>query len=196
MTGRMTPPSLSEIAFALHGSIQLARLDAGGLTLFNRTVAGFWRSFYAAGLVAPLHIYVLLAARELADSADPLRVITVETISYVIGWLAYPFVMLLVVDLLGRRERYFDYMVPYNWTSVPVAVALAMVVTVAALSPMLGGVLYLLLMLARLIYQWFIARVSLRIASMPAIALALFEFALGMALGRITQALLQVPIPA
>jgi hypothetical protein len=147
-------------------------------------------------MLAPVHVYILLASRELPDALEPLRVITVEGISYVIGWLAFPVLMLPTADLLGRRERYVDYMVAYNWTSVPVTVLLAMVITVAAWSPVLGGFLYLILLVSRLVYQWFIARTALGIGSVPAVALALAEFALGMALGRVTQALLQVPVPA
>jgi hypothetical protein len=187
----MSPPSLSEISFSVRGAVQLARLDAGGLTLFNRTLEGFWRSFYAAGMLAPLHIYNLLLAREVPDGVEPLYAIVVETIAYVIGWLAYPFVMLLVVDLLNRRERYVDYIVAYNWSSVPVTVLFSMVATVSVASPVLGAFLFFLFLISRLIYQWFVARVSLRIASLPAVALTLLEFALGLLLARVTQSLLQ-----
>ena len=190
----MTAPNLSEISSALRGAIQLAQLDAGGMSLFNRTAAGFWRSFWAAGMLAPLHVYVLFTARAW-DTSDPVRVIAVETIAYAIGWLVYPFVMLLVVDLLGRRERYFDYMVAYNWANAPQLTLQAMVLTIALLSPVLGGFLYLLWLVSVLIYQWFIARAALRIGSLPAVALALLDFALGMALSRVTLALLQAPVP-
>jgi hypothetical protein len=186
----MTPPSLTEISMALQGSIQLARLDAGGLKLFNRTPAGFWRSFFAAILTAPLRVYMVLLARQIPDT-DPLRVITVETISYVISWLIYPFAMLIVVDLIGRRERYFDYMVAYNWASIPQNVLQVLVITIAVASPPLGGLLFLIVIVSLLVYQWFIARSALLISSTVAVALALFEFALGLALDRITQALLR-----
>src|SRR5271154_5045235 len=107
-------PSANEVAAAFQGAIRLARLDAGGLNFFDRTVGGFWRSFFAAALIAPVRIFLLITTREVPDDVGSLRFVGVETISYVIGWLFFPFIMLFVVDLLNRRARYFDYLVPYN----------------------------------------------------------------------------------
>jgi hypothetical protein len=38
----------------------------------------------------------------------------------VIIWLAYPVLMVAVTKVLGRRDRFLDYIVPYNWAMVPV----------------------------------------------------------------------------
>jgi len=137
-------------------------------------------------MLVPLHIYVLLVSR-VWDVTDLPRLIAVWMIAYAIGWLVFPFVMLLVIDLLGRRERYFDYMVAYNWSNVPQLVLLVMVLSMGRASPVLGGLLYLLWTVSMLIYQWFIARTALRIGSLPAVGLALLDFAISLALGQITQ---------
>ena len=39
----------------------------------------------------------------------------VETIAYVIAWVAFPLAMLTVTRWLNRSHRFFDFMVPYNW---------------------------------------------------------------------------------
>lgn len=187
----MTLPSLTEIARALQGSLQLAQLDARGLALFDRTAAGFWRSFYAAVLVAPLRVYMVLIGRPNLADIEPTRIVAVETIAYAIGWLVYPFAMLLVVDLLGRRERYFGYLVAYNWVTIPQAVLQVFIITVAIALPAVGGFLILMMIVSLLVYQWFIARAALGISAMQAVALALFEFALGLTLDRVTASLIR-----
>ena len=47
-----------EVTAALYGSWRLARLDPGGMAYFNRTVEGFWNSFFAAVIVAPGYIEI------------------------------------------------------------------------------------------------------------------------------------------
>ena len=46
-------------------------------------------------------------------------IITVETIAYVIAWTAFPLLMLIVTQRIGRPHRFFDFMVPYNWSQLP-----------------------------------------------------------------------------
>ena len=120
-----------------------------------------------------------------------LRVIAVETISYAIGWLIFPFVMLFVVDMLNRRARYFDYLVPYNWSNIPQAVLVLLASGVASLVPSLGGLLLVVVVVSTLIYEWFIAKTGLLISGTAATALALFDFALGLSLNEVTKVLLQ-----
>jgi len=184
-------PTANEVTAALQGAIRLARLDAAGLNFFDRTIGGFWRSFFAAVLIAPVRIFLLMTTRELPDDVGSLRAVAVETISYVIGWLIFPFVMLFVVDMLNRRARYFDYLVPYNWSNIPQAMLVLLATGVASLVPSLGGLLLVVVVISTLIYEWFIAKTGLMISSTAATALALFDFALGLSLNEITKALLQ-----
>jgi hypothetical protein len=184
-------PTTNEVVAALQGAIRLARLDAGGLSLFDRTVGGFWRSFFAAVLIAPVRVFLLMTTREVPADVDGLRVFAVETIAYVISWLIFPFAMLFVVDLMNRRARYFDYLVPYNWSNIPQAILVVMASGVASLVPSLSGLLLVVVVVSILIYEWFIAKVGLQISNTAAIALALFDFALGVSLDEVTKVLLQ-----
>ena len=49
-----------EVVAALYGAYRLARFDPSGLALFDATIAGFSRSFFAAVLVAPVYLVLLL----------------------------------------------------------------------------------------------------------------------------------------
>ena len=51
--------------------------------------------------------------------AGPLRVFLVESIAYVIGWVAFPLAMVYVARALGREKRYVNYIVAFNWAQVP-----------------------------------------------------------------------------
>ncbi len=77
---------MREISASLYGAIRLAQFDSGGLRFFNTTVAGFRRSFVAAGLVAPLFA-VLLFVRYLTqpNPPDAFRYAAIESIAYAIA---------------------------------------------------------------------------------------------------------------
>ncbi|MCZ6467897.1 MAG: hypothetical protein O6829_11555, partial [Alphaproteobacteria bacterium] len=111
--------SAREAATSLYGAYRLARFDARGMTYFETSLAGFWRSFYAAVIVAPVFA-VLLAMRYAAggEATDEVRFASVEAIAYVIAWVAFPLVMVSLARLLDREERYLGYIVAYNWASV------------------------------------------------------------------------------
>ncbi|MDA0675530.1 MAG: hypothetical protein O3A88_04095 [Proteobacteria bacterium] len=109
----------AEILAAHYGATRLARFDAQGLRAFNPTVEGFWRSFWAAALVAPF--YAILLAFHFATMADPVhpvRFALVEAVTYVIAWLAFPVAMVGVSRWLGRWDAYVGYIVAYNWAAV------------------------------------------------------------------------------
>ena len=84
--------NLAEIVRSVYGAWRLAHLDPAGMTYFDRTEEGFWRSFRVAILVAPA--YALLIALDYATpSADPaapvatvslFRLVAIESIAYAI----------------------------------------------------------------------------------------------------------------
>lgn len=113
-------PPLGEIAASLYGAFRLALFDKSGFDYFNKSRDGFWGSFFAAAIAFP--VFILFAFYRFDDLSNQpgltissLRFILVETVFFAISWLAYPVLMLTVSGLLGRTNRYFDYMVPYNW---------------------------------------------------------------------------------
>ena len=53
-------PSTTEIAYAFYGAWRLAHLDASGLKYFDTSLDGFWKSFFAAVLVAPAYALIVV----------------------------------------------------------------------------------------------------------------------------------------
>ena len=182
-----------EVAKALYGAWRLARFDPGGLDQFGDTAEACWRSFYAMLIAAPFYvILVALRLSELETTNGPIHIFLVEVIAYVIGWFAYPFIMLYVADFLDRRERYYRYIVAYNWATVLLIALLTLVsVVVESLKLSLPSAAFLsfVIMLLILAYWWFIARVGLDIKGW-AVAIAGLDFFLGIVLSQWTQSML------
>ncbi len=160
------------------GAIRLAQMDRAGLEFFDRSQVGFWRSFYAASLVLPIYVLTMLLIGRAPDDASAWMI---EALGYTIGWLAYPCLMITLADLLDRRARYFDYMVPYIWASVPQNGLLFLVSLVNAsgvLPPDLGKLLSLAAFFSILAYKWYIANVGLEISSRSALGLVVVDVSL------------------
>jgi hypothetical protein len=68
------------------GALRLARLDPNAIHDFDDSIEGFWKSFQAAVIAAPLFaLLILLRTAEHPLSPDPLRAVVIEAIGYVIG---------------------------------------------------------------------------------------------------------------
>jgi hypothetical protein len=183
----MPAAAWQEARLALAGTLRLALGDRGGLACFDRSLDGFWRSFRAALICFPL--YLVLLHMRVSDAewqrSGGWRIVTVETIGFVIGWVAFPLLMLRVTEWIGRRHRFFDFMVPYNWCQVPQTV-LFLLFGLVFESGMLGfkageGIDMAAIVLTLLYewYVWYIARVALDTTGAVAAFIALVDFILG-----------------
>src|SRR5581483_4633669 len=110
---------LATARLRLTGAWRLAMLDRAGLRYFDATLDGFWQSFQAAIIAAPIYlVLVLLRTDEHPLSDDPLRAFLIEAIGYVISWTAFPLVAWYVTRALNVSKHYFSYMTAYNWAIV------------------------------------------------------------------------------
>ncbi len=185
--------SAREAAFALSGALRLARMDPGGLGHFDTSIAGFWRSFYAAVVVVPAYILLMIfyAALEPVD-AGPGRWVVVEAIAYVIEWTAYPLAMVFISRWLACSDNYIRYIVAHNWANVLGIALFLPVAAIAVLNPALTGLIYLA-MIAILVYQWYVARTALEITGGAAAGLMVFNFVLSFFISSVAGVMLQKP---
>lgn len=172
-------PSLREVTEALYGAWRLLRFDAGGMNWFDISITGFWRSFFAAVLVAPGYAVIMgiaLAVRE--EPVDPGRAVIVAAIAYVLGWAAFPIVAMLLTRLLGLTDRYFHLVISTNWSSVPQMVIILPAVIIEAggiLPPGSGSLLALAATLFAFVYEWFVIRTALETTSIRATGILLVQ---------------------
>jgi hypothetical protein len=157
----MIPP-LDEIRASLRGAILLAQRDKTGMELFNLSVDGFFRSFFAAVIAAPIYA-VLLAQRYTAEMpAGFSSVLFGEIFGYVLGWVAFPVAAIFLTRLFGLGPRYVPLVVAANWAAVVQAVVfLAAAVIGGIFGPAGASILVLAAMMAVIFYEWFVMRTAL-----------------------------------
>lgn len=115
----------TRFAQVMNGFRLFFKLDESGLSFFEQSYAGFVRSFFPALILAPLHA-VHHAAVYMSESPTPSLPVTVivESLTYIVSVTLFPFVMLYVARFLGKSDRYYAYIVPYNWLQLPVGLIL------------------------------------------------------------------------
>jgi hypothetical protein len=170
-------PDRAEVLAALYGAYRLAWFDASGMTYFNLTVEGFWRSFFAAVLVAPA--YAVLVGMQTAGETEEFNLALLllrEGIGYVMAWCAFPLVALVLTRLLGLDRNYVPLVVAHNWSAVlQTAAFVAVVLLGAVLAEGLGTLVVTLATGAILVYQWFVIRTALQSSGGIALMLLLVD---------------------
>ena len=197
-------PSLAEIWRALHGAWRLLLLDTRGLADFDGTRSGGLRSFWAIAVVLPLNI-AITAIDELGPSSDmlPPHSALFEVAGNVAAWPLLLAVIYGLVSWYGRPERYWLFVATYNWTQIPLAFA---VLVIVALVTAAGGLVDLndlesasggtalvagiaLLAAAALrfavyAYEWYVAWLSLDAGVALPIIVVLLDIVLGLGVAK------------
>ena len=173
-----------EARFALIGLLRLLRGDRGGLGCFDRSVDGFWRSFRAAIPCYPLYLVLLTMRVAAADwqHSGGLRIATVETIAYIMSWTAFPLLMLSLTRRIGRADRFFDFMVPYNWYQLPQSALFVLVGLLPAGGPAgspIAEAIAFAAAVAVLGFEWFLARIALDTTRVAAALVVAVDLLLG-----------------
>jgi hypothetical protein len=184
-------PDHEEVLRSIYGAYRLAWLDRSGMSHFNLSVDGFWRSFFAAVLVAPG--YALLVVQELVarpEAVSPAWAFVVETLAYGIGWAAFPLVAIVVTQLLGLSRNYAAMIIAANWAAVIQIGAFLAAVALSFVLPPLGGLLVTLATGAIMFYQWFVIRTALDTTAGMAVALVLVDLLVNSAINVTAESLL------
>ncbi|HEX5796302.1 MAG TPA: hypothetical protein VFY19_10700 [Geminicoccaceae bacterium] len=172
-------PDREEVYRSIYGAYRLAFLDPSGMAYFNLSVDGFWRSFFAAVLVAPG--YVLLVAQKLTAQPDVLDLgwaILVQTLAYGLIWAAFPVIALVLTQLLGLSRNYVPLIVAVNWAAVLQLGVLLAAMALGLLVPALEGLVLLVVTGGLLFYQWFVIRTALQTTGGIALLMVLVDLVL------------------
>jgi hypothetical protein len=177
-------PDRKEVWESLYGAYRLAFLDQSGMNHFNLSFEGFWRSFFAAVLVAPG--FALLVAHKLSTrpgSFDLGWAALVQIVAYGLSWAAFPLAAVVLTQLLGLSRNYVALVVALNWAAVlQVGVFLAAVVLELAVPGFLDGLMLLLVTGGILFYQWFVTRAALQTTGGIALLMVLVDLVLNTAI--------------
>ena len=180
---------------ALYGAYRLARGDKTGLFYFDTSIAGFWRSFFAAVLIATLFLILLIIRFSVDDiGAGPIRFYTIEAIAYVIGWVLFPLVAYYLVQTLEKEEQYVCFIVAYNWAAVlqnGFYLPFAILFQLGMIPGEAAGILNLILLGLVLAYTWYVTRTALDISGAVAGGIVVLDVGLWVALTVITESFLK-----
>lgn len=184
--------SAREIVYGIYGAYRLCRFDAQGLAYFNASRQGFWRSFFAAVLIAPAAFLITaLQIDKAAVQAGPLRIALIEGLAYVILVFAYPVAVHPLCRLLDREPNYITYVIAYNWAGV-IQNLLVLLVALLAHSGGLPSTAANLVELAitgvTLVMSWYIAKTALRVPGGMAVALVVVDLVISLVVDGIAEA--------
>ncbi len=190
--------TVREIFSALYGAGRLARFEADGMAFFDLSARGFWRSFYAAVIVAPF--YGILLVIRFSAAADVNigwgRYFAVESISYVISWVIFPVVMASFAKIIERQEKYQQFVIAYNWAAVlqnAVYIPLAMLAASGAISGGNADIMGVFALIIILIYSWFVATTALELGAWAAIGIVALDLVLSIFIDALSGSMLVVP---
>ncbi|MEE2745920.1 MAG: hypothetical protein VX617_03445 [Pseudomonadota bacterium] len=174
--------SYQELKNSLYGAYRLAWADRSGMAYFNVSLNGFWKSFFAAILVAPLFLaLIIIRFRAESSGISAFRFIAVEFIAYIIGWTLFPLIMYSLASNLNRVNEYFAFIIAYNWASViqnGVYVPFAILTQVGLFTGPNAGMINLIILVLVVLYTWFIACTALRISGVMAGGIVLLDVGL------------------
>src|SRR5260370_2961412 len=117
----MTSAAWTEVQVSVVGALRLACGDRRGMGYFDASIDGFWRSFRAAAICYPLYLLLLsfrIAGPQWAASGVA-PILLVETIAYVISWVAFPLLILPLAPRIVRDARFPPFMAAYHSPQIP-----------------------------------------------------------------------------
>lgn len=163
--------ALHEVVSGLTGAWRLARFDPRGMSYFDTTIAGYWRSFYAAVICLPAYIVMVAVDMQRTPVLASLeRLLAVHAIAYVINWTAFPLAMTWAVGLLDREDHYLRYITARNWAEVLEMALFVPALTLAASDASWFEPLPAFAAFVVFCYQWFVARTALDTSGIQALA--------------------------
>ena len=188
-----------EASRSLHGAWGLLRRDPAAPTVFNATLAGFWRSFVAGVLLLPLDLAYLaiIGPAEGTEASSSSTRWTINILVYVISWTAWPLIAFYLTRAMDCGDRLLGYIVAYNWSQIltgPLLIGLD-VLGRLALPQEVSLILNLAGLAGVLAYEYLIARQMLAIAASRAVVIVLSSFALALVLRDAADFALKLTVP-
>ena len=186
--------SATHLTTALYGAYRLARADRNGMAYFDSSLDGFWLSFFAAALVAPIFFLLMMIRCENGGvDATAFRFVSIEAIAYTIGWFLFPLIVYYLVQALERERRFFGFIIAYNWASViqnSVYLPFAIFFELGIFEGHSAELINLFLLCLVLAYTWFIAKTALDVNGFVASGIVVLDVGVWIMLNMVTDTML------
>ncbi|WP_455372033.1 hypothetical protein [Limibacillus halophilus] len=190
----MSLPGKAELERNVTGAFQLLLQKPQGLESLDASPVGFWRSFYAALYGAPFFLFITFVslganqrAAEAPEAAQVLLGIEFTLLNvigllliYAISWLYWPLLFHYVAKGFGLQQRFFSYIVAYNWAAlIQLGIRAVALLLGGSLLGTAGGILIFASVVLQFFYQWSVARQALEVSGLPAAGLVFLDFVVG-----------------
>lgn len=161
MNASLTPISMLnviEIRAALKGLLLLLRFDAQFVNWFDRSPLGARRSFRLMWPLLPLTLTRLFMAVDAAPDVSPVIVVTSVATYYVLGWIAFPLLLIVIGRALERESQAIGALSAYNWFGFLLSILAFLLALMGLSEPLRDASDFLLtaLIVASLVYEAFL----------------------------------------
>lgn len=175
---------IAEIIRSLSAAFQLAAHDVSALKRFNLSITGFWRSFAAFIVVAPLYLFSSRSALVRALETKGPDSVVYDLAGLGLQWAIWLVIMAVVCKKLAAGQHYLRYVVVYNWLNalIMAVIILPMVLyQMGAIGQNAAVLLTFMLQMLALYYEWYATRLTLETPALitTAIVLADYVYSLG-----------------
>ena len=181
--------SLAYVQRSIDAVVRLALRDTGALSRLDLTADGFFLSFTAMIVGAPLFATALAGWRYtlisvVTQSGHKLEAADVEfgpvhfalaVLMYLLLWSVFPVAALLMLRFLRQTERYSALIIAFNWSAVLLLLLFNVPFVLFALGAIDGFVTFAILFTIfgfALYYRFFLAGATLQSDSSTAMAIA------------------------
>jgi hypothetical protein len=182
----------NEIVRSLTGAYEVFLDRPNASQHFDLSINGFWRSFRAIVLVAPLYALSAIAERAVAlgdpsvaaDFNDGLFILD-KAAALIIDWVALPVVLALLASRIGIARTYPAFIIVRNWAAVLSILPFALIgllFTVGTFGPDTADIMTLAGLIIVLRYNYLIARRVMEAPVGLAVAVVVGDFILSMAI--------------
>jgi hypothetical protein len=185
----------ARLGTALHGAFLLARGRPDGLLLIvappEAEMVVAVRSFWAIALCLPAFLCLhLLDWTTNGVPPAPGRVLTLDLLGYVIGWVGFALLSHQLAGTMGRSQLWPRFIAAWNWCNVVQYLMLvaAGLPTLLGVPELLAQTVWLVAMGWALWLEWYATRLALAVPGRLAMALVALDFALGVFLLAVTGA--------
>jgi hypothetical protein len=189
-----------EVNRSLRGTLDLLNRRVEGLSAFDMSERGFWRSFGAIWLTLPAYIVSLAFERLRLGVLQPDRALLDSVgldllvgLCHLASFVALPIAMIWVTRALRLTDRYVPFVIVTNWINVIGLLALsipAILLLVGWAPPGLATLFTLAFAVIVLRLQWFATKVALGVSGGLALAVVAFGIGLNFAIGSLIRSLI------
>lgn len=177
-----------EVRSSLVGSWLLLIRDTSGYREFDQSEAGFWRSFSAIVILAPLYLYAATVQVDIPDAPQGSPSLVTSLVGLLLQWIGWPLAMVAIAWWAGLTRGYSRYIIAYNWSSVLVIAALMPPLILLDLGLIGQGSAVMLsfaMLFVTLYYRWYVALTALETTGAVAAALVVADVVLSLGIGRL-----------